>query len=65
MRGFPPDATSRARVRERRHGVSDHYVSTNHAAREVLAMFARLGVLLMVALFFGLTAQYLVGMSPH
>jgi hypothetical protein len=64
MRGFPPDATSRAPVPGRRHADTDLYSSGECDPPSPLQMFARLGVLLVIALGFGLAAQFLAGLAP-
>jgi hypothetical protein len=64
MRGLPPDATSRAPVRERLHANTDLYSSAECDPPTPLQMFTRLGVLLVITLGFGLAAQFLAGM-PH
>jgi hypothetical protein len=63
MRSFLADATDRADVSEQRHDVSDFSASGDRAPPAPLAMFARLGLLLAIAVGFGLAAQLVVGMS--
>ena len=46
MRAFPPDATSWAPVRDRRHADTDLYSSGECDPPTPLQMFTRLGVLL-------------------
>ncbi len=63
MRMFPPEAKNGGQVGERQVGASAFSASSDHEPPAPLEMFARLGVLLLVALGFGLAAQLLVAAS--
>jgi hypothetical protein len=69
MRGYPPDTTRRAHVRESLSDLPGLWASGGHEPPAPLAMFIRIVVLLVIAFCvglacFGLAGQLLVSM-PH
>ena len=64
MRVYPPDATSQVTVRERLNADTDLHSSGECDAPTPLQMFTRLGVLLVIALAFGLVAQFFGRHAP-
>jgi hypothetical protein len=63
MRSLLADATDRADASEQRHDVSAFSASGDHAPPAPLAIFTRLGLLLAIAVGFGLAAQLVAGVS--
>ncbi len=64
MRNAPPDAIPSARASNYEKD-ADVCASSANAPPSPSELFARLGMMLVVALAFGLSAQVLVGNLPH
>ena len=64
MRNLPRDAIPSALV-HRREIETDFLPSSDFDPPAPSELFARLGAMLVIALGFGLSAQFLVGILPH